>query len=94
MTEKVQKIAKNGIKMAKMIINVHLSKPFFLVTIEEIFCRKICKFRGLLLDFGKNLSFFGKSPVSRLFLACLRAPRARAHDISANIDPISLKFEG
>ena len=56
--------------------------------------RIICKFSGLSFDFGENWPFFGKSPISRLFLnslyVCARARRAQ--DISANIDPIDLKF--
>ena len=67
--------------------------PSHNTAIEVNFCKKICKFRGLLLDFGENRAFFWKiANISTFYLAFVRA--SRVHDISANIDPISLKFLG
>ena len=71
MTEKVPKIAQNGIQMVKMAIIVHFALkivfPSHNTAIEVNFCRKICKFRDLLFDFGGNRPFFRKSTISRLF---------------------------
>ena len=55
--------------------------------IKVFFGRIICKFGDLSLDVWRKLAFFGKSPISRLFFSSFYV-----QDISANIDPIDLKF--
>ena len=85
MTEKWKKRAKVPIYALKNLFLGHNT------AIKVLFGRIICKFSDLSFDFGENWPFFGKSPISRLFLNSFYAC-ARAQDISANIDPIDLKF--
>ena len=69
------------VKRAKM--HIYALKNLFLghnTAIKVFFGRIICKFSDLSFDFGENWPFFGKSPISRLFLnsfsSCARAARA------------------
>ena len=54
--------------------------PSHNTAIEVDFCRKICKFRGLLFDFDENRPFLENHQYLGFFLACfgVRAARSRA----------------